>query len=141
MAKSITVKKGAVASGSSSSVEGGAALAGTISRDFKEAFRLSLADYGKQWRADRRLRALDLFALALVVLGAVQLLFVALIRDNFPFNAFLAGFIVCVGQFVLLMCLRLQLVAPLEGVSRGRALGEFSIASLVLHFVCLHFIN
>ncbi|QLQ79700.1 hypothetical protein HG537_0C03480 [Torulaspora globosa] len=114
---------------------------GTISRDFTDAFNVSLKAYWDQVKKDNRLKLIDIFCVFLVVVAFVQTSFMVLIRDTFPFNAFLAGFIVCVGQFVLLMSLRLQLVSPFDGISKNRAFGEFVLASLILHFISLHFIN
>lgn len=54
-----------------------------------------------------RLKLIDLFLGFLVALGALQFVYVLLV-GNFPFNAFLGGFISCVGQFVLTVSLRLQ---------------------------------
>ncbi|CCC71153.1 hypothetical protein NCAS_0G02660 [Naumovozyma castellii] len=110
-------------------------------KDFQEAYHLSMKSYWEQVNKDSRLKLIDIFCAFLVILGVIQFSFICLIRDNYPFNAFLAGFIICVGQFVLLISLRLQLLNPFQNISRNRAFGEFVIASLVLHFICLHFIN
>lgn len=115
--------------------------ANTITQDFKEAYRLALKSYKEQVSDDARLKLIDIFCAFLVVVAGVETLFMALIRDTFPFNAFLSGFIICVGQFVLLISLRLQLQEPFEGVPKSRAFGEFIVASLILHFTTLHFIN
>ncbi|CAB4252510.1 similar to Saccharomyces cerevisiae YOR103C OST2 Epsilon subunit of the oligosaccharyltransferase complex of the ER lumen [Maudiozyma barnettii] len=112
-----------------------------IQKDFVEAINLSFTSYKNQVKNNRKLRLIDIFGAILVVVGIFQIAFVGMIQDNYPFNAFLAGFIICVGQFVLLMCLRLQLTHPFEGISKSKAFGEFIIASLILHFTCLHFIN
>ncbi|GMM53885.1 dolichyl-diphosphooligosaccharide-protein glycotransferase [Maudiozyma humilis] len=112
-----------------------------IQKDFTEAISLSLESYKKQVRNNPKLRLIDIFCCILVAIALLECSFVALVQDNYPFNAFLAGFIICVGQFVLLMCLRLQLTNPFQGISKNKAFGEFVIASLILHFTCLHFIN
>lgn len=54
-----------------------------------------------------RLKLIDIFLTFLVLLGVLQFVYVLLI-GNYPFNAFLGGFISCVGQFVLTVSLRLQ---------------------------------
>ena len=54
-----------------------------------------------------RLKLIDIFLTFLVSLGILQFVYVLLV-GNFPFNAFLGGFISCVGQFVLTVSLRLQ---------------------------------
>lgn len=96
-----------------------------------------------------RLKLIDTFLVFLVALGVLQFVYVLLI-GNFPFNAFLGGFISCVGQFVLTVSLRLQYGAietkkesdsdKLQ-VSPERAFGDYIFASLVLHFIVYHFIN
>ncbi|EJS41710.1 ost2p [Saccharomyces arboricola H-6] len=109
--------------------------------DFQEAFNISKKAYFAQVNNNPRLKLIDTFCFFLVLLGIIQFAFIVLIRDNFPFNAFLSGFIICVGQFVLLMSLRLQLGNSFPCISKGRPFGEFVVASLILHFICLHFIN
>ena len=54
-----------------------------------------------------RLKLIDIFLVFLVALGGLQFVYVLLV-GNFPFNAFLGGFIACVGQFVLTVSLRMQ---------------------------------
>ena len=99
--------------------------------------------YTTQVEGNNKLKLIDIFCVFLVLVGGIQFLFALLVRDSFPFNAFLAGFIMCVGQFVLLISLRLQILNQIEfpGISSNRAFAEFIIASLTLHFICLHFIN
>lgn len=106
-----------------------------------------------------RLKLIDSFLAFLVALGGLQFLYVLLI-GNFPFNAFLGGFISCVGQFVLTVSLRLQFVSgteqkktvetedgevkemePVFSITPQRAFRDYIFASLILHFVVLHFIN
>ena len=119
-----------------------------------------------------RLVLIDVFLAFLVALGVLQFVYVVLV-GNFPFNAFLGGFILCVGQFVLTVSLRLQYinqskkneavqavkeVKEAEGdveveiltesnggfsanISPERAFGDYIFASLLLHFIVLHFIN
>ncbi|CAH01647.1 dolichyl-diphosphooligosaccharide-protein glycotransferase [Kluyveromyces lactis] len=115
----------------------------TVSKfvQFSESLGTAYSSYLKEVNGNKQLLLIDSFLAFLVVLGVVQFLFVLLIRDNFPFNAFLSGFIICVGQFVLLVSLRLQLISPFEGISKQRAFGEFIVASLVLHFISVHFVN
>lgn len=112
-----------------------------VVKDFQDTFQISTDEYFKQINNDTRLKLIDLFCFFLVVLGIVQFSFICLIRDNYPFNAFLAGFIICVGQFVLLISFRLQMVSPHENISINKAMGEFIMSSLILHFICLHFVN
>ncbi|KAI5959665.1 OST2 [Candida margitis] len=141
-----------------------------------------------------KLKLIDLFLVFLVSLGILQFIYVLLI-GNFPFNAFLGGFAICVGQFVLLVSLRLQINDSAEnkggnnarakkskknekvdtvdeideidddvedddsddadavdggsgkskkvftGISPERSFADFIFASLILHFIVIHFIN
>lgn len=96
-----------------------------------------------------RLKLIDAFLAFLVALGILQFVYVLLV-GNFPFNAFLGGFISCVGQFVLVVSLRMQYAVatkepgndtPFPTITPERALGDFVFASLVLHFIVFHFIN
>lgn len=119
------------------------AQSGEVFNDFKEAINSSMKAYTTQVEGNNKLKLIDIFCVFLVLVGGIQFLFALLVRDSFPFNAFLAGFIMCVGQFVLLISLRLQILNQIEfpGISSNRAFAEFNIASLTLHFICLHFIN
>lgn len=108
---------------------------------FSESLTTAYQSYVKNVKNNKQLLLIDSFLAFLVALGVLQFIFVLVIRDNFPFNAFLSGFVLCVGQFVLLVSLRLQLNSPFKGISKPRAFGEFVIASLILHFISLHFIN
>ncbi|KAJ4343253.1 oligosaccharyltransferase complex subunit epsilon [Didymella glomerata] len=95
-------------------------------------------------KTPQRTKLLDSFMLFLVVVGALQFLYVVLV-GNFPFNAFLSGFSACVGQFVLTASLRIQTnpenKASFESISHERAFADFVFGSLLLHFFCVNFIN
>lgn len=113
--------------------------------DLVSAINTTYSDYTKTLTP--RLKLIDLFLAFLVALGILQFIYVLLV-GNFPFNAFLGGFISCVGQFVLVVSLRLQVKDTkgenetlFEEVSPERAFGDFVFASLILHFVVYHFIN
>lgn len=89
-------------------------------------------------------KIIDIFSTALVGIAVVQCLFMIIIRDTFPFNAFLAGFIICVTQFVLNVSLRLALFKyGGDNKVRGerKVFVEYVVCSLILHFISLHFIN
>lgn len=95
-----------------------------------------------------RLKLIDTLLVFLVALGVLQFVYVLLI-GNFPFNAFLGGFISCVGQFVLTVSLRMQYATAdkdrsssiFSSISPEVAFGEYVFASLILHFIVFHFIN
>ncbi|TFK87450.1 defender against death DAD protein [Polyporus arcularius HHB13444] len=91
-----------------------------------------------------RLKTIDAFLVFLMLSGIIQFLYCILVT-NFPFNAFLAGFASCVGQFVLAASLRAQ-VNPanrkeFKEVSPERAFAEFALGSIVLHFFVYNFLG
>ncbi|KAI0637695.1 defender against death DAD protein [Trametes polyzona] len=91
-----------------------------------------------------RLKTIDAFLVFLVLSGVIQFLYCILVT-NFPFNAFLAGFASCVGQFVLAASLRSQ-VNPanrneFKDVSPERAFADFALGSIVLHFFVYNFLG
>ena len=55
----------------------------------------------------KRLKLIDAYLAYILFTGVMQFLYCCLV-GTFPFNAFLAGFISCVGSFILAACLRLQ---------------------------------
>ncbi|THG99546.1 hypothetical protein EW026_g2822 [Hermanssonia centrifuga] len=91
-----------------------------------------------------RLKTIDAFLVFLMLSGIAQFLYCALVT-NFPFNAFLAGFGSCVGQFVLTASLRSQVNpenrAEFKEVSPERAFADFALGSIVLHFFVYNFLG
>ncbi|KZT26908.1 defender against death DAD protein [Neolentinus lepideus HHB14362 ss-1] len=91
-----------------------------------------------------RLKLIDSFLVFLMLSGIAQFLYCILIT-NFPFNAFLAGFGSCVGQFVLTASLRTQVNPENRGefkdVSPERAFADFALGSIVLHFFVFNFLG
>lgn len=165
---SAAIRKAAAAAASSSSTTSSittstpsTASSGSNSiREVISAINLTYKDYTNTLTP--RLKLIDLFLVFLVLLGILQFVYVILI-GNFPFNAFLGGFISCVGQFVLVVSLRLQYnssestkqdqlsekeddtvesqVKVFDHINPERAFGDFIFASLILHFLVYHFIN
>jgi len=92
----------------------------------------------------QRTKLLDGFLGFLVVVGAVQFVYVV-VGGNYPFNAFLSGFSAAVGQFVLTASLRIQTnrenEKEFQSISHERAFADFVFGSLILHFFCINFIN
>ncbi|KAK9479029.1 DAD family-domain-containing protein [Lipomyces japonicus] len=91
-----------------------------------------------------KLKLVDAFLLFLVDVGILQFIY-CVIFGNYPFNAFLSGFAVTVGQFVLAASLRIQ-SNPDNGkefslVTPERAFADFIFGSLILHFFAYNFIN
>ncbi|KAH9894150.1 defender against death DAD protein [Cubamyces lactineus] len=91
-----------------------------------------------------RLKTIDAFLVFLVLSGVIQFLYCILV-SNFPFNAFLAGFASCVGQFVLAASLRAQVNpanrSEFKEVSPERAFADFALGSIVLHFFVYNFLG
>jgi len=58
-------------------------------------------------------------------------------------NSFLAGFVACLGGFVLAHSLRLQIMSPEEfgGISPQRAFVEFLFANLILSLAVLNYMG
>ncbi|EGW32754.1 uncharacterized protein SPAPADRAFT_60106 [Spathaspora passalidarum NRRL Y-27907] len=135
----------------------------TTLNELYSAINTTIADYTDSLTP--RLKLIDSFLVFLVALGVLQFVYV-LIVGNFPFNAFLAGFISCVGQFVLTVSLRLQIneknkhkqsekqtvdedeeeetgkeETVFKFISPERAFGDYIFASLILHYIVIHFIN
>ncbi|CDK24337.1 unnamed protein product [Kuraishia capsulata CBS 1993] len=112
--------------------------------EFSQSISTSYKMYQKDLSENQKLRLIDAFLAFLVALGVLQFIFCVLV-GNFPFNAFLGGFCSTVGQFVLTVSLRLQTL-DVKGeifgsITPERALGDYILASLMLHFVLFHFIN
>lgn len=110
--------------------------------DLQSSVNTTFSNYLKEQTS--KLILIDSFLVFLVALGVIQFVFCLLV-GNFPFNAFLAGFISAVGQFVLTVSLRLQYVSSnrkdFPSVTAKRAVGDYIFASLILHFIVYHFIN
>ncbi|KAM0214602.1 hypothetical protein ACHAPQ_000813 [Fusarium lateritium] len=92
----------------------------------------------------QRIKLVDAFMMFLVVVGVIQFINCALL-GTFPFNAFLSGFCVTVGQFVLTASLRLQTneasKTDCPSVSPERAFADYVVCSIILHFFAINFIN
>ncbi|EJD53904.1 defender against death DAD protein [Auricularia subglabra TFB-10046 SS5] len=91
-----------------------------------------------------RLKLIDAFLVFIMLSGAIQFAYCVLVT-NYPFNAFLAGFASCIGQFVLTASLRSQ-VNPqnkeqFKHVSPERAFADFALGSIVLHFFVFNFLG
>ncbi|KAI5982279.1 DAD/Ost2 [Pisolithus marmoratus] len=91
-----------------------------------------------------RLQLIDAFLVSIMLSGIVQFVYCVLVT-SFPFNAFLAGFASCVGQFVLTASLRAQVNpenhSEFNDVSPERAFADFALGSIVLHFFVYNFLG
>jgi oligosaccharyltransferase complex subunit epsilon len=83
-----------------------------------------------------------MYALTLLLAALAQVVYVFLV-GTFPMNSFLAGFMSCMGGFVLAFSFRLQVVAPQEfgGISAQRAFAEFIVANLILSLAVLNYMG
>jgi oligosaccharyltransferase complex subunit epsilon len=112
--------------------------------EIDKSITLAISQYKKDLANNQKLRLIDTFLAFLIAIGIVQFGF-CLMGGSFPFNAFLSGFSATVGQFVLTVGLRLQSSESNKQLFNGllpeRAFGEYVFASLILHFVLIHFIN
>ncbi|KAH0544486.1 hypothetical protein FGG08_001384 [Glutinoglossum americanum] len=95
-------------------------------------------------RTPQRVKLIDAFLAFLVVVGGLQFAY-CVVGGNYPFNAFLSGFSATVGQFVLTASLRIQTnpenKAEFSSVSNERAFADYVFGSMLLHFICVNFIN
>lgn len=85
-----------------------------------------------------KLKLIDIFLSFLVIVALIQFVF-AILVGNFPFNAFLGGFISTVGQFVLTVSLRLQSVPQnqqfFKKITPERYVYEFN-SKLIIILTC-----
>ncbi|EFJ42384.1 epsilon subunit of defender against death protein/oligosaccharyltransferase [Volvox carteri f. nagariensis] len=90
-----------------------------------------------------RVKVLDAFLVYALATAGVQFAYMMLV-GTFPFNAFLAGFLSCIGFFALTVCLRMQ-VDPANkdfaGISPERAFADYCLANLVLHLVVWNYMG
>ncbi|KAI8138318.1 DAD/Ost2 [Fennellomyces sp. T-0311] len=87
------------------------------------------------------LKLIDVYLAYIMITGIAQFVYMVL-AGTFPYNAFLAGFISTVGSFVLAVNLRIQTnsenKSTFSSISPERAFADFVVASLLLHFFCVH---
>jgi oligosaccharyltransferase complex subunit epsilon len=145
-------KKGKNSSASSTGAASPAVTTGTTTTgtavtlfdEISNSLSTAVSRYQQDLTKSTRLRLIDTFLLFLILVGIVQFAF-CILGGSYPFNAFLAGFSATVGQFVLTVALRLQSCSEngklFEGLVPERAFGEYVFASLLMHFVLIHFIN
>jgi len=110
----------------------------------------------KYRESEQRIKIIDLFLLFQLLTGLVQMAYVTLV-GTFPFNSFLAGFLACVGSFVLTgvflaprcsniwsASLRMQVNNINKGefhVTSERAFADYAFCNVVLFLVVLSFMG
>lgn len=94
------------------------------------------------------LKKIDAFLAYVLLVGILQLVY-ALGVGSFPFNSFLAGFLSCVGVFVLTVSLRMQ-VNPAnisddnnrwKSLTQTQAYLNWLFCNLILHMAVLNFLG
>eukprot|EP00898_Chlorokybus_atmophyticus_P004183 jgi/Chlat1/4766/Chrsp308S04726 len=78
-----------------------------------------------------------------VVFFLAQFAYMSIV-GSFPFNAFLAGFLSCIGSAVLTVCLRMQVNKDnkdFKDLAPERAFADYVLCNLVLHLVVVNFIG
>lgn len=94
------------------------------------------------------LKKIDAFLVYILFMGIIQAVY-GLAAGTFPFNSFLAGFLSCVGVFVLTVSLRMQ-IDPRERknpanrwahLSVKRAYADWLFCNLILHMAVLNFLG
>lgn len=99
-------------------------------------------------KVPKHLQAIDAFLVYVLATGIVQFCYMSLV-GTFPFNSFLAGFLSCVGVFVLTVALRMQVDERNRrdarnrwgDLSRSRAYADWLFCNLVLHLAVLNFLG
>ncbi|KAK3279210.1 Dolichyl-diphosphooligosaccharide-protein glycosyltransferase subunit dad1 [Cymbomonas tetramitiformis] len=94
-------------------------------------------------KVPKKLKIIDVFLLFQLLTALVQVCYVGLV-GTFPFNSFLAGFISCVGSFVLTVCLRIQCNfenKDFKDIHPERAFAEYTVGILLLHLVVITFVG
>ncbi|KAE9550461.1 hypothetical protein FO519_006326 [Halicephalobus sp. NKZ332] len=89
------------------------------------------------------LKIVDAYMLYILLTGVPQFAYCLLV-GTFPFNAFLSGFISCVGSFILAACLRVQVNPDNKSdfnIEVERAFADFIFGHLVLHLVVVNFLG
>merc|ERR1712053_11510 len=89
-----------------------------------------------------KLKIIDAYLSYVFFTGVIQFVYCCLV-GTFPFNAFLSGFISCVGSFILGVNLRMQAnpenASSFDNILPERAFADFLFAHIVLHLVVANF--
>lgn len=112
---------------------------GFVLRDVWNAYHLAVPS---------PLKKIDAFLAYVLVTGIVQFVYVLSV-GTFPFNAFLAGFLSCVGVFVLTVSLRMQVDPRVcheslnnwSHLNVRRAYMDWLFCNLILHMAVLNFLG
>eukprot|EP00271_Cylindrocystis_brebissonii_P014643 TRINITY_DN36081_c0_g1_i1.p1 TRINITY_DN36081_c0_g1~~TRINITY_DN36081_c0_g1_i1.p1 ORF type:complete len:114 (-),score=19.30 TRINITY_DN36081_c0_g1_i1:625-966(-) len=111
-----------------------------ITSDIRAVISTFQAEYSK---TPTKLKAIDLFLVYSIATAVLQFLYMSLV-GSFPFNAFLAGLLCCIGTSVLAVCLRMQANPDnkeFKDLPPERAFADYVLCSLVLYLVVINFIG
>lgn len=116
-----------------------ASTSGLVVQDVFHAYRQNVP---------RDLQIVDAFLVYVLTTGIAQLCYMLAV-GSFPFNSFLAGFLSCVGVFVLTTSLRMQISEKNRmdeanrwtGLTRERAVADWLFCNLILHVAVLNFVG
>ncbi|CAI5478968.1 unnamed protein product [Closterium sp. Yama58-4] len=111
-----------------------------IVEDFRSVTSTFYNEYSK---TPVKLKALDLLVVYALLTAGIQFAYMALV-GSFPFNAFLAGLLSCIGTAVLAVCLRMQANKDnkdFQDLPNERAFADYVLCSLVLYLVVINFIG
>lgn len=100
-------------------------------------------------KTPKKIQVLDAFLLYVLTTGIVQFGYMFIV-GSFPFNSFLAGFLSCVGQFVITTGLRMQInpASKMDPKNTGwksvttvRPFIDWLFCNLILHMAVLNFLG
>ncbi|RIA96014.1 DAD/Ost2 [Glomus cerebriforme] len=97
-----------------------------------------------QKETSQSLKLIDAYLVYILFSGVFQFIYCVIV-GTYPYNAFLSGFISCVGSFVLAVNLRIQTNPKnkneFKGISPERAFADFVCCNILLHFFVVNFIG
>ncbi|KNC79094.1 hypothetical protein SARC_08506 [Sphaeroforma arctica JP610] len=145
MAKSVASKKesGNSATSASAAVTRAGSLkpASNERHTLGEAVNIAFAKYNKV--TPGKLKAIDCFLVYVMAVGVIQFVYACLVGTD-PFNSFLAGFLSCIGTFVLTVSLRMQakedMIMYPESTPK-RAFADYILCNAILHIWVLNFMG
>eukprot|EP01134_Creolimax_fragrantissima_P006385 CFRG6385T1 len=109
--------------------------------DLGSAVSQAFAKYSKS--TPGKLKAIDAFLVYVMATGVIQFAYACIVGTD-PFNSFLAGFLSCIGTFVLTVGLRMQakddLVKFPESTPK-RAFADWIFCNAILHLWVLNFMG
>lgn len=90
-----------------------------------------------------KLKAIDAFLVYVMLTGIIQFVYCVVVGP-YPFNSFLAGFLSCIGTFVLTVALRMQATGGNKDFQESppkRAFADFIVCNAILHLWVMNFMG